>query len=146
MNNFVPFVLNSALILLECSMTAFLSVCFFQKRVRNILFAVSILILGILNCAVIYLWRENTVAKVALGIFLPAIWIKCIFRTGIPTALFLALLLLSYWTIADSLFLMGMSLLIGSNTIYTSPYSYYLMCFVAKAIELFGIVILRAIL
>jgi hypothetical protein len=146
MTDVAAFLLNSMLICLESIMIGYLGNSFFQRTCSTITYATAIGLLGLLECISIYLLEDIFVLRLLLSIFLSALWVCIIFRTGIITALFSTFLFVSYATIIDSLFLMTASLLAGERSalIYDSPFSYYLLCYGAKALELVGIVVLSA--
>lgn len=136
---------NICLICFECVMAAYMGSVFFQKRYRQSVYVLSVVALVVISNVLLFFFDGIAPLKLLIGLLLPMLWMCCVFKTSIIKALFTSALLLSYWTLIDSLFLMIVSNLWDGETIqvFSSPYAYYLLCFIAKGIELFGIVIVR---
>lgn len=136
--------LNYFLICFESLMTAYLSGCFFQRRYSKVVYILAVCVLAVLSILLISILEESFILKLILGICFPMLWMLFAFRVSLVKALFCAALLLSYWSLADSLFLMCSSILLGYSIlqISESPYAYYLLCFGAKITELLGISII----
>lgn len=145
MNYVILVLLNSFLISFESVMAAYLGGCFFGRKCSRAVYILSVCLLAGFSILIILLFGDILVVKMMLAITLHTVWIRMVFQPNWAKALFTAFLLLSYWTIVDNLFLMGISWIAGSHGdfVFQSPYAYYLMCFAAKAFELIGIAILR---
>lgn len=138
--------LNFFLICFESIMAAYLGRCFFQKRYGSAVYVLAVCVLTGLSNLFFFFFGSIPIVKFIFGICLHAVWISIVFQVNIIKSVFTSLLLLSYWIIVDSLFIMCISSFGGNDTnlIFASPYAYYLMCFGGKALELLGIVILSA--
>lgn len=139
--NGILILFNFLLVCFESIMAAYLSNCFFDKKMNTGLFFFSVGLLTGLSCIIFVFLGSTPIIKLVIGITLHTIWICAVFRINVIKALFTAILLLSYWGIIDNLFLMCISFFINTNSSqpWTSPYAYYLMCFGAKTVELLGI-------
>lgn len=137
--------LNCFLICFESIMAAYLGSCFFQRKCRGTVYSLAVCALSALSILCFWLLGNSTPIKLLGGITLHACWFCLVFKANVIKAVFSAALLLSYWMLIDSLFIMCVSLFFDeSNTshILASPYAYYLMCFGAKSLEVIGIVCL----
>lgn len=127
-------------------MAAYLGSCFFQRRYGRTGYVLAVCVLSGLSSLFLFFFGNAPIAKFIFCLALHTVWISIVFRVNLVKSIFTSLLLLSYWMIVDSLFMMCISSLSGSDTslILESPYAYYLMCFGGKTTELLGIVIMSA--
>lgn len=146
MNIHVLNLLNYVLIGFECIMAAYLVGHFFQRRYNRITHILSVSVLFGLCIGYLELLGNYTGSKLLVGTVLHIIWICFTFQAHMAKASFLALFLMSFWYVFDSLCLIGISVLIDIDytILINSPYAYYFICFGIKAVELFGIAILCA--
>lgn len=145
MNVFTLYVLNVLLICFENIMTAYMGNCFFTRRWAKRSFIPAVCILLVLNTAAIIVFGDTLAIKLAVTIAIQAAWLSIVFRANVVSTVFTVILLTSYWTVMDSLLLLLVTLYSESAALYVSadPFAYYLMCFIAKVLELLGIVILH---
>ena len=145
MNVFTLYLLNTLLICFECIMTAYLGSCFFQRRWSRLIFFLSVCILLVLSVSAMLLFGDIQAAKLLATIAIQTAWLSIVFRVNVVSAVFTAILLTSYWTVMDNLFLLLVSLYSKSAVLLipTNPHAYYPMCFVAKVLELLGVVTLH---
>lgn len=127
-------------------MAAYFGSCFFPRKLGKVAFFFAVCALAGISTMFLELWGNAPGLKLLFALLLHTVWIIIVFHPNFILSLFTAALLLSYWWIMDSLFLMCVSLFGKNNTeiMVKSPYAYYLMCFAAKSLEVLGIVILSA--
>lgn len=145
MNTFTLYLLNVLIICFENTMTAYMGNCFFTRRRAKRSFVPAVCLLLALNTAAIIAFGDALAIKLVVTIAIQTAWLSIVFRANVVSTVFTAILLTSYWIIIDSLFLLFVSLYSerAARLVSTEPYAYYLMCFMAKMLELLGIVILR---
>lgn len=125
-------------------MASYLGACFFKRRYYGITHILSVLILFVLCIIYLKIWGHTVLLKLIVGITLHMIWIRFSFNTNMIKALFLAIFLVSFWYVFDTLCLIGLSALIKVDyrSLIDSPFSYFLLCFGFKIFELLGLVVL----
>ena len=144
MNIHVLDLLNYVLIGFECIMASYLSGCFFKRRFYRIAHILAVLTLFILCIVYLKTFGNNIILKLAVGIILHMAWIKVVFDTNSIKALFLAIFLVSFWYVFDSLCMIGVSALIKIDyrLLVDAPFAYFLLCFGVKIFELFGLIVI----
>lgn len=144
MNIHVLNLLNYVLIGFECIMASYLGGCFFKRRFYRVAHILAVLMLFILCIVYLKIFGGNIILKLAVGIILHMVWIRVCFDTSIIKALFLAIFLMSFWYVFDSICMIGVSALmkIDYRLLSDAPFAYFLLCFGVKIFELFGLIIM----
>lgn len=147
MNIYTLNFLNYVLILFECIMAAYLANCFFARRFSRGKYMLSVVVMFLLCILYLELFGRIIFLKLLIGITLHTIWNNIVFKTDIGKSLFLAVFIVSFWYVGDMICLLGISALldIDYSELQKNPYAYFLVCAGIKIVELFGIVLLCAL-
>lgn len=145
MNMALLYVLNVILVALEVVMSVFLASGFFKRKISGLLYWASIAAIIITTVFCCILLDQRTLIKQISITILYAIWMYLVFRVGVFKSLFISAFVLSYYYAIDNFFISFYLIVIDKSASFMNdPYLYYLIGFVSRAIELLGIVLLRA--
>lgn len=145
MSQFVVFLYNTALIILEDCMLLLLAMGLFSKKRTSLVVGISFLTLIILSCVLLFCLEPAGLVKIALSVVLLSTWLLLCYEASWQKAVFAVLFWLAYLTVGDNGFLALTSAITGKSQLelLSDPNSYFLLCFSSKTAELLGIVILR---
>ena len=144
MNMLLLYTLNIVVIALENIMLAYLASGFFTRKVSRPIFLLSVLGIFIVMPLGYAFTESIPFANLVIFILLSTIWMQLIFRPGIIKSLFVSIFLDSFFYAVDSIVIYTiLSAAKDGAAIMNDPYSYYTLCFAAKAVELFGVVLFR---
>lgn len=147
MNMILLCMINFILVTLEVVMLVYLASGFFESKVAKLPYYASVAGLTIVVNVVFMLIPNATILVQFCFAALNTLWIFLVFRCGIIKSLFIAVLLSSYIYVCDSIFVAVSFSYMGNDTaILNDPFSYYLIAYAAKVVELFGIVVARSVI
>lgn len=136
--------LNFVLIAIEVSMVALLADGFFTKKYKFPVPLITLIALIILLNLNAFFFDGIPLLRMAISVLLYALWVAFSYLAGIIKSFFTAILLFSFQIIIDSIFTIVSTTL--NHSIFTNPFAYYLVCYSAKLLELFVIVMIRALI
>lgn len=138
--------MNTLLIFFENAMSILLTNSLFSRRIFGWKYRLLVGAFILINPLAIYFLGENVFVKTAIIVLILIAWTKISFRVELAKCALEAVLFMSYLLVTDNLFLMCSAYLAdgGLDGIQGSPYIYYLLCFIVKIIEFFGIILLCA--
>lgn len=136
--------LNTLLIAFESIMAIMLTNSLFKRRYTGGKYRLLVLVFLVAHPLFLYFWGDNIFVKLTISGLLLILWTKVTFRSDLVKCIFESILLMSYWAIVDNLFLLSSVSLAHQNLelLLENPYAYYMLCFSAKIIEFFGVILL----
>lgn len=138
-------IFNTLLIFIEQCMLPILADGFFRKKRSSCFSAISFLLLIALICVTLYFTGADAVSKIFISTIISVIWVNLCYETTFVKALFTCLFWLGFLTIGDNICLTVLSAFTekGLHALMEDPISYYFICFSAKALELFLVVLIH---
>lgn len=141
MNELIYNLLNIFLIFTENISLVFLCEIFFTKKFQGVPFVLSVLFLVLLNSIGLAFSDWNTFLKISVLACIDTVWIYKTFSASLVKSAVASILFLSFITVADNLFILGLSFLSGVHLHpqFQDPYAYYLFGYFAKLLDLFAV-------
>lgn len=137
MNYELSLLINYFLVFIEsiCLMT--FADSFFQRKINRYKTVLALIVLTSLNFICIDISDSNTVLKLIMTTCVGTFWLTIVYRASVIKCIGVNLLFVSFISAADSLIAIGSTMIanIDIQILYQDPFGYYLMCYIAKIIE-----------
>lgn len=145
MSKLMDFTLNVFLLTIEDIMLYLLVTAFFSKKQSNKFVLLTSVVAFLASAFIVFVFKNNILVKELLLFCVYLIWVYISFKSDWVKRIFVFAFWIAYLLLADNTCITWLRVIFefSLTDLLIEPYSYYMLCFCIKAIEIFGIVIVR---